>query len=247
MLTKGLAACGFCHGEKPSPSSLLIGGREFTDRYGPVKAPNLTPSRSGLKDWSVDDIINVLRGARAPDGSYRSRSAHDGYEWMSTDDLLSIVSYLQTLPSIEHDIERRSVGFFRRNTVGFTEGARWVKGYTPTLPSSSSHAYGRYLVRHVARCNACHDGPSEIFSQGSLLSGGRPIRFGELEKDAPSIAPTPLNGIGDWSTEQIVTYLQTGADPDGKRSDPRMCPTPFYSQAAPEDLLAIATYLKQAS
>jgi hypothetical protein len=66
---------------------------------------------------------------------------------------------------------------------------------------------------------------------------------GEL---APNITPEEATGIGDWTTEDLVWYLQTGLKPDGDDTQGLMSEMIEHGfQHVPEsDLKAIAEYLR---
>lgn len=243
-LVKGLAACGACHGERKAPEALLSGGLPVFDKYGEVRAPNITPARSGLGEWTPRHVITVLRGGPNKDDKPLSRESHKGYEWMSDSDLLAIVSYLRTLPPIENEVPRRKIGFIKRNTVGFFDVQREVKGHVPEIDKTKPTAYGKYLADHVARCSSCHNSPSGFLTGEGYLDGGKAILTAKGQKVAPNITNSDVYGIGAWSREDLIHYLRTGVTPDGSRTDPDYCPTRFYRNADENDLVALAAYLK---
>ncbi len=240
-LVNGLAACGYCHGGRSEPGSLPVGGRVYKDRYGEVRAANITPARSGIGEWSVPEIARAVRSSRAKDGRYLSEQAHEGYEWMSDRDLLSIAAYLQSLPPIENDVERRTVSRWARNTTGFFEHHDEQDGFVPELPRKYQAAYGKYLIDHVARCGSCHNSQKTMFSEELYLAGGQAIESGGEQKVAPALSGD--DSAAKWSEDQIVHYLRTGETPDGRTVDPGFCPVNFYGHAADGDLRAIAAYL----
>lgn len=244
MLVEGLAACGYCHGAQPSPSAPLSGGREFSDSYGPVLASNITPSKSGIGNWSTEEIIRLLRASLDRDKQQVSTEVHAGYEWLSDNDTLAIVAYIKSLPPVKQDVEHRSLTFVERNTTGLLEGRREVNGYVPDLDPKHGNEYGQYLTDHVARCGYCHNSEGSLLVNVGYLTGGKLVRNSQGEKLAPDITNSNLYGIGDWSEDAIVTYLQSGRTPDGKKSDSAFCPVGFYAGSDPQDLKAIARYLK---
>jgi mono/diheme cytochrome c family protein len=244
LLVKGLAACGFCHGEKAHPDSPLSGGRKSYDFYGEVNAANLTPAKSGIAGWSTMDIVRAIRASIAPDGSELSFDSHRGFEWLSDEDSLSIVAYLRSIPAVDNTVERRDVGAIQRNTKGLLESRGEVSGYVPGMDPKYPAQYGEYLVDHVARCIRCHNSPAGIIDAEQYLVGGRTITTEAGEKIAPGITSSKTYGIGEWTEDDIVAYLKTGITPRKDRSDPEFCPTGFYSRAPERDLRAIATYLK---
>jgi len=244
LLFHGLAACGFCHGEKVDPNSLPVGGRAFYDVYGEVRASNLTPARSGLGNWEAKDFVKALRQNKGKGDRYLSPYAHRGSEWMSDQDMLSILAYLRTIPATENRVEKRKVDFFARNSTGFFEGEREVQGFVPSIDPKHELQYGKYLVDNVARCNSCHASPASLLSSEGYLAGGSSIKFDSDEKIAPGITNSVSSGIGSWSENDIVHYLKSGETPDHKHSDPNFCPVTFFKNTPESNLRAMAKYLK---
>jgi fructose 5-dehydrogenase cytochrome subunit len=242
-LTHGLASCGFCHGMEAEPRAPLSGGRVFRDSLGEVRAANITPSDSGIGSWSSADVLAALRGARGKDGTYLSPDLHKGYEWMSDKDVYSIVAYLRSTAPVENSVERRDVGFLGRNISGFF--SRWyeVTGFVPDVSRSVPEARGRYLVDHTARCGSCHNMEGGLFSSSQYLVGGENVYSGTDSRIAPNITGDPVDGLGQWSREEIVRYLSTGVTADGREIGTEFCPTNFFRRGSLEDLFAIASYL----
>lgn len=243
-LARGLAACGFCHGETKDPAAVLSGGLALIDKYGQVLAPNLTSGRGGISDWDGSDIVRAVRAGLNRDRELLSQEAHEGFGWMSDRDVLSIAAYLKSLPAIDNEVPRRAVSFVERNTLGFLDRAHEVAGFVPHVPTRHTLEYGQYLTDHVARCATCHSSAEGVFSSGEYLVGGNYIRSGHGEKVAPGITADSTYGIGAWSEDDIVKYLQSGITPSGDTTDPDFCPTRFFRNAQATDLAAIAKYLK---
>jgi mono/diheme cytochrome c family protein len=244
QLVQGLAACGYCHGQAAEPNSPLIGGRTQSDVYGQVQAANITPAISGLGKWKPSEVIRALRTSRDQEGRQLSPTIHRGIEWMSDGDIRAIISYLQAVPAVEHEVSGRSLSFITRNTTGFFQSGRQVAGFIPAIDKKYEDQYGRYLVDHVARCTSCHNTPSSLLVGEKYLLGGALVKTGKGEKAAPAIDQEDDGGIGRWSKEDIVSYLKTGYTPDRRLVDPTYCPTNFYANAGDEDLNLIAKYLK---
>lgn len=243
-LVQGLAACGFCHGEKPDPTSTLVGGQLVYDRYGELYAPNITPSESGIGQWSTREVMRAIKRSLDRDEEKLSIQVHSGYNWMSQEDVLAIASYLRSLPPIENEVERRTIGTIDRYTTGLLEKYPGASGYVPSLRREGGVEYGRYLLENVARCDSCHNSPGDLMSSSEYLSGGRTVRTEAGTRVAPNINGSKVYGLGDWKEKDIVTFLQTGQTPDGRFIDTQFCPTPFYRNADQSDLQALARYLK---
>jgi len=241
-LTHGLAACGSCHGAAAKPLAPLTGERTWFDLYGAVKAANLTPI--ALARYTTQELVRIVRGSIRPDESELSPDVHRGYEWMSDEDLVSIISYLRSLPAAGEVTEHRELDSLTRNTKGFFETRREVRGYVPAISKAQPLAYGKYLVDAVARCGFCHTTPAGYFTDSNYLAGGRTIRTDKGEKLSPALLNSQVYGIGDWSAEQIVNFLQTGMTPDKRMVDSDFCPIDFFARGNRSELEAIARYLK---
>jgi mono/diheme cytochrome c family protein len=105
---------------------------------------------------------------------------------------------------------------------------------------------GLYLVT-ITGCNDCHT-PGALMGkpdQARLLAGSD-VGFGDPSSGVvvgQNLTPDKETGLGNWSSDQIVTAITTGKIPNGRMLSPIM-PWPALSQLAREDALAIAAYLK---
>ena len=73
-------------------------------------ASNITPHEgTGVGDWSVEDMVELLKSSYKPDGDnvqgLMERVIIHGYEHMSDEDLTAVAVYLRSLPPIENRIE----------------------------------------------------------------------------------------------------------------------------------------------
>ena len=102
---------------------------------------------------------------------------------------------------------------------------------------------GRYLVEGPGHCGECHTPRSwsgapvkQLWLAGAAAAEGDGI--------VPNITPGE-GGIGDWSTGDIETYLETGFTPDFDSVGGSMVAVQEnMARLAPEDRAAIAAYLK---
>lgn len=105
---------------------------------------------------------------------------------------------------------------------------------------------GKYLVS-FAGCNDCHT-PGYLLGKPDMSQflGGSDVGF-----DIPglgtfvgrNLTPDKETGLGNWTTEQIVTAFQTGVRPDGRVLAPIM-PWRAFATLTKSDARAIASYLK---
>lgn len=113
-LATALAHCGECH----TPRNFL-GAPDTARAYaGTADGPdgglvaNITPDlETGLGDWSVSDIVQLLKTGIKPDfddvqGSM-AEVIDDSLKHLSDDDLKAIAVYVKSLAAVRHKVERR--------------------------------------------------------------------------------------------------------------------------------------------
>ncbi|MFW7269284.1 c-type cytochrome [Gluconacetobacter sp. Hr-1-5] len=106
-LADALEHCGTCH----TPRNFLLaerggeylGGATLAGWY----APNITSSvRSGIGDWSEDDLVQYLRSGSVPGRSQAAGMMGEAVEHslskLSDDDLRAIAAYIKQVPAIEN-------------------------------------------------------------------------------------------------------------------------------------------------
>jgi mono/diheme cytochrome c family protein len=167
------AGCGSCHGSKPGdPKSPLSGGLLMQDRFGSVRAANITSDRAtGIGAWGIAEIARAVRASIDKDGQPLSIDLHATYRWMSDTDVRAVAVYLLSLPGVHAEIPRRTLGTFEKRKWGIIARHREVEGYVPSPPKSKSTAYGRYLAYHVSGCYGCHTPEGGIVDTAPPFSG----------------------------------------------------------------------------
>ncbi len=116
----------------------------------------------------------------------------------------------------------------------------------PRAHADSQIDRGKYLVT-LASCNDCHT-PGFFLGNPDMARylGGSEVAFelpGLGAFPGRNITPDKETGIGNWTTEQVVTALQQGKRPDGRTLAPIM-PYHAFSYLTKEDALAIAAFLQ---
>src|SRR5579864_8679461 len=106
-----VADCGGCHtdsGGKP-----FAGGRPIQTPFGMVVAANITPDReTGIGNWTDDQFDTAVRLGRADDGSWLYPAMpFPYYTRMTRADVLAIRAYLNTLPSVHHEVQSNQLPF----------------------------------------------------------------------------------------------------------------------------------------
>ncbi len=104
---------------------------------------------------------------------------------------------------------------------------------------------GEYLVR-IMDCAGCHT-PGALAGQPDFERNlaGSDIGFqipGVGVFYPPNLTSDPVNGLGGWSAEDIMTAVRSGVRPDGRELAPVM-PWPSYAALSDEDAEALAAFL----
>jgi mono/diheme cytochrome c family protein len=114
------------------------------------------------------------------------------------------------------------------------------------LAAQSQVERGKYLAT-LGGCSDCHT-PGTFLGHPDMgrYLGGSDVGFAIPNLGVfagPNLTPDKETGIGDWTTQQIVTAITTGQRPDGRILAPIM-PYAALSHLTSADARAIAAYLK---
>lgn len=245
------AGCVGCHSPPFTDAVHLGGGRDLPTIFGLFYAPNISPDpEHGIGGWSEEDFERALRRGIAPDGHYYWPTfPYMAYTHLEDADVHALWVYLQAQEPVDtdpppHEIRAKYrmpglLGLWRR--VAFHRGP---------LRQSPDHDdawnRGRYLVRSVGYCDQCHTprGRTGLLQKRRYLAGGANPGKGEVH---PNLTPDPEHGLGTWTRDDIVRFLDTGIKPDGTTADPSQVMDEkirdSYRWLSDEDQAAIATYL----
>ncbi len=115
-LVNHVSLCVDCHTPRTRlgvpDSALYLAGNARGPGGDPI--PNITPDKTGIGDWAVDDIVNVLRLGMLPDFDNVQGLMADvvdghgggpGYKDAPLDDRQAIAAYLKTIPPIDNKVE----------------------------------------------------------------------------------------------------------------------------------------------
>lgn len=242
--------CLTCHTADRPDATPLAGGRALETQFGTFYAPNLTPDRAtGLGGWSDADLGRALREGVAPDGSYYYPVfPYPAYTGLADSDVAAIAAYLRSLKPVrqatpDHELPRylsSRLVMFGWNLLNFSAGR-----FVPDGARGAAWNRGAYLVRHLGHCGECHTPRNSLGGlDGSRELAGNPA--GPDGEKIPDITQHRDTGIGRWSADEIVMFLEYGVLPDGDFAGSSMSDviSDNTSRLTPEDRQAIATYLK---
>jgi mono/diheme cytochrome c family protein len=243
------AGCISCH----TLYQPLAGGRSIVTPFGTFYSPNITPHREyGIGGWADEDFIRALREGVSPQGRhYYPAFPYPTYTRMTREDMLALHAYLKTQPAIglrnrPHEVywpvtSQTLLGAWKRGW--FTPGA-----FSPDPAQSPAWNRGAYLATALGHCTECHTprGLTGIPHSHRYLAG---TRRGPEGVAVPNITPNDVTGIGAWTQQEVVDFLNTGKRPDGRYTGGLMVEllgTSIMPLSDP-DKHALATYLRTLS
>lgn len=248
-------ATGGCGCHTVPKGSANAGGRKYDGPFGTVYSTNITPdSKTGIGDWTDEQIITAIRLGRRPNGE-RILPVHPfiTFNGMAEEDLKALVAFLRTVPPVNrpNTPKKITVPMFESVFLPAWLMAFAAKEVPPSAAPVSGVARGEYLVRAVGHCGECHTPRSALTMavDNSRFLAGNSKKTGPEGQASGNITPDKTTGLGDWTEEQIVTYLGTGNKPDGDVADGLMAEViqgtlAGYRDMTKADLQAIARYLK---
>jgi len=244
--------CG-CHTQPKGAAN--AGGRKYVGPFGTVYSTNITPDvKTGIGGWTDEQIIKAIRLGRRPNGE-RMVPVHPftSFNGMAEEDLVALVAFLRTVQPVARPNTPKKI------TVPMFESVflpAWLMAFaaTETPPPAapvSGVARGEYLARALGHCGECHTPRSAVTLavDNSRFLAGNSKKTGPEGQISPNITPDKATGLGDWTEEQIVTFLGTGNRPDGDVAGGLMGEMiqgtlAGYKDVTKADLQAIARYLK---
>jgi mono/diheme cytochrome c family protein len=240
-----LGDCAGCH--TPPRGAPFAGGVALQTPFGTLVAPNITPDPdTGIGNMTNDEFLAALHEGRGHNGKrLYPAMPYPAYTKMTDDDVLAMRAYFATVAPVSNRVESNQLPFplnIRFATV-FWNWLNFRRGrYQPNPQKSGAWNRGAYIVEGPAHCGTCH-------TPKTLLGGDKnsaALTGATLQGwFAPDITNDPRKGIGGWSRDDLVQYLKSGANKWTLASGPMAeAVSHSTSRMSDEDMLAIATYLK---
>jgi len=237
--------CVACH-TAPGSGNPFAGGYALQTPFGSIVASNITSDRdTGIGDWTEAQFDRAVRRGVGRSGEHLYPAMpYTSYAKMTDDDLHNLWAYMKTVPAVNNPVDSNQLPFpfnIRLLMIGWNLLFFSDHPISPPSGSSAQWARGQYLVEGLEHCASCHTpknafgGDSSRALQGAWLQGWY----------APEITNSKTSGIGDWSEQQIVDYLQTGGNHMAMASGPMAeAVTNSTQHLTQDDLASIAVYLK---
>lgn len=253
-----VSACKSCHALGGVGIGALVGGVRKALDESPVAAPYLggqfAGGESGERQWSLVSFFDFFKQNVYPSGRAVVEGVHEGYEWISDDDLISLSSYLANLPKVQEEIiVEDSHDFQESSYLPNFSSKREVYGYVPQISSKFKEAYGKYLADSVLRCNVCHAARKRLFHTEEYLEGGRYLSVEDEELEVPALgkqdsededSENKAKNFVYWSELEMQAFLETGFSPSGRKINSDYCPTNYFAHLSEDDQRAIIKFYK---
>jgi len=252
-LVYGPAHCVDCHALEMGDTRLsmgerlpLTGGKGETTYLGDWAAPNLTPDPlTGLGRVSDGQIARMIRHGVNREGQI-ALPFMDAYANLSNYDLISIISFLRSVPAKPGIPPTKKV-----NILGKIALTYFIKPYAPISKPNENYIpqptikYGSYIANTVAGCRSCHTDRNLKTGEflGPFFSGGLSFNsrhFPGYVYVSPNLTPDDSTGhITLWSEEQFIKRFRDGFNiPDSPM------PWAYYGHMTETDLKALYRYLQ---
>lgn len=243
--------CVVCHSlPQGAPHA---GGLRMGTPLGAIYTSNITPDReTGIGAWSFEEFDRAMRLGVSRDGRrLYPAMPYPSYAKMSEDDLRALYDFY--MKDVKPVRQRNTP-----NDIPFPLNARWplaawnwmaadLSRFVPRPDRDTIWNRGAYLVQGPGHCGACHTPRGLLFQEkasdetgSSWLSGANIDNWSasNLRGDADA-------GLGRWTEDDIVAFLGKGQNRFGAAFG-TMREVVEYStgRMSPDDLLAIARYLK---
>jgi len=236
------AACHTADGGKP-----YAGGRPVPTPFGVIYSTNITPDKeSGIGRWTEEQFYRAMHEGISADGKHLYPAfPYPWYTKLSRDDVDAIKAFLDALPPVREDNKQTALPWpfsVREVMAGWNTLYFHKREFKPDPGQSAEWNRGAYLVEGLGHCSACHT-PKNIaggLKTGQNLEGG----YGE-NWYATSLTNDVRDGLGDWTLDDIVQYLKTGANAKAAATGPMAEVIENSTQHLNDaDLRAIAAYLR---
>lgn len=239
--------CAACHTAKNGKP--FGGGLAISSPVGTIYASNITPSTSsGIGNYTEAEFSRALReGIRSNGANLYPAMPYTSYAALSNDDVHALYTYfMQGVAPVNVKAPETKLPFpmnLRMSMKGWNLIFLDKDHYQNDPSKSAEWNRGHYLVSGAAHCSACHTPRGFLMGEetSKALSGGQVGAW-----FAPNITSDPVDGIGTWTQEDIVTYLHTGKLRGRAQAAGSMGEAVEHSfqYLSPQDLNAIATYMK---
>jgi len=241
------ADCIACH-TAPGDQAYAGGVAFNLPMIGTIYSTNITPDKqTGIGNYTDQQFLDALhKGIRRDGALLYPAMSYTSYTYMTDADALAIKAYLFSLPAVHAPARANKLAwpFNQRGLMGaWNLFYKADERFRPNPSMSVEWNRGAYLAEAMGHCGECHTPRNFAYAldnrrkfAGALTAGWR----------AYNISADKASGLGDWTDEDLATYLSTGhadghggsAGPMGEATDNSLT---FLTRG---DIQALVTYLR---
>ncbi|ERK16263.1 putative diheme cytochrome c-553 [Pantoea sp. AS-PWVM4] len=237
--------CEVCH--TAPGGTTFAGGLAFKTPFGVIYSSNITPDKStGIGRWTEQQFSNALKhGIRADGKNLYPAMPYTSYSKLTDADIHAMYAYFMSIQGVNHNPPENEMGFpynQRLALKGWNLINFHYKPFEDDPQQSAEWNRGKYVATALGHCEECHTprnlamGLSNKAYAGAMVDGW----------EAFNISSDKVSGIGNWSHDDLMQYLRTGALPGKATTGGGMADVISHSLRflTPEDMSALATYIK---
>lgn len=245
------ANCVSCHTREGGAA--YAGGRPLATPLGTIHSTNITPDReTGIGSWTAQDLKHAMREGIAADGRYLFPAfPYPFYTRLSDRDIADLYAFLRTLKPVRYTPPDNDPAFRVRGMMAMWNALNLEAGaYQPDPKRSAEWNRGAYLVQGPGHCGACHTPLTWTLAERSStpLQGAvmrDQVKGGGVRDWFAVDLRATKQGLGAWTTEQLVDYLGKGFSARAGSFGPMNAVIANSTRhLRSEDLRAIAVYLQ---
>ena len=237
--------CVACHQTKDRKED-LSGGFAVETPFGTLYSSNITPDKeTGIGNWTEQQFADAVMNGKGPNGPLYPAMPYTSYVKMTDQDIHDLWNYLQTVTPVKNKVVENQLAFpfnIRYLMLGWKRLFFDASQLQNDTGKSAQWNRGRYLVEGAAHCSMCHT-PRNPF--GAEIKSKNYTGANLQNWFAPSLRSSNVHGLGNWSEEDIVSYLKTGSNRLTVASGPMAeAINASFQYFHDDDLVAMANYVK---
>lgn len=237
--------CVACHQTKDRKED-LSGGFAVETPFGTLYSSNITPDKeTGIGNWTEQQFADAVLNGKGPNGPLYPAMPYTSYVKMTDQDIHDLWNYLQTVTPVKNKVVENQLAFpfnIRYLMLGWKRLFFDASQLQNDTGKSAQWNRGRYLVEGAAHCSMCHT-PRNPF--GAEIKSKNYTGANLQNWFAPSLRNSKVHGLGNWSEEDIVSYLKTGSNRLTVASGPMAeAINASFQYFHDDDLVAMANYVK---
>lgn len=207
--------CAACHTAQDN-GPVFAGGRPLATPFGTIYSSNITPAEgTGIAGMTSAQFYQIMAyGADSVLAPIYPAMPYTSFHVVTRDDSDAIHAFLMSLDPVDKAPPPDALGFpFNIRPLMFGWNLLFASRapFEPNASKDDVWNRGKYLVEGLGHCAECHAPRNFVgaWSPRDPLSGGMVEGL-----EAPDIRVDALSARG-WTRDHLVTYLETGASPEG--------------------------------